>query len=76
MGGSEETVVLALELVGIPAAMAALVEVEAAVLDWVVQVAASLEAAWAEVLDQAAVAVMAPAGALVEPAPEVLVVAP
>lgn len=76
MGGSEETVVLALELVGIPPAMAALVEVEAVVLDWVVQVAASLEAAWAEVLDQAAVAVMAPAGALVEPAPEVLVVAP
>lgn len=74
MGASEETVVLALEVLGTPAATVALVEVEAVVLDWVVQVAASLEAAWAEVLDQAAV--MAPAGALVELAPEVLVVAP
>lgn len=45
MGGSEETMVLALELVGILAAMVALVEVEALVLDWVVQAAASLEAA-------------------------------
>lgn len=68
------------EVVGIPAAKVALVEVEVVVLVWVVvHVTAALEAAWAEVLEEAqeelvAAAVMAPVGALVELASEALVV--
>lgn len=72
--------VLVLQVMDIPAGTAALVEVEAVVLDWVVQMAADLEAALAEVLeaqeDLVAAAVMTPVGASVEQAQEVLVVAP
>lgn len=73
----EEAVVLTLEMVGFLAASAAVVEVEATVLDWMVQVAAAMEVAWAEVMGAAQedavapVAVMAPVVALMELAPEV-----
>lgn len=77
----EETVLLALEVVGIPEASVALVQVEAAVLDQTVQVAAAMEVAWAEVLEQAqeelvTAAIMDPVGALAELAQQVLAVAP
>lgn len=76
MQASEEpAVVLALEVVGIPEDSVALVEVEAMVLDWMVQV----EAAWVEVSEQAqevAAAVMDPMGALVDLAQEVSAATP
>lgn len=81
MQASEETVVLALEVVGIPEDSVALVEVEAVILDWMVQVAAAMAVPQPEVLAQAqeelvVAAVMAPVGALVELGQEVLAVAP
>lgn len=81
MQASEETVVLALEVVGIPEYSVALVEVEAVILDWMVQVAAAMAVPQPEVLAQAqeelvVAAVMAPEGALVELGQEVLAVAP
>lgn len=45
MRDPEEAVVLALDVVVFPAASVAVVEVEAVALDWVVHVAAALEAA-------------------------------
>lgn len=78
---SQEEVVLGVEVVGFPEASVALVAVEGVVLNWVVQVAAALEAALAEVLDQAKeevvaqVAVLAPVGAWEVASEEALVIA-
>lgn len=70
MEASEEAVVLALDVLGFPATSVAVVEVEAVVLDWVVQVAPALEAATVEVLEEAQKEVVASAEVMV------LVVAP
>lgn len=81
MAVSEETVAPALEVAGILADTVALAEVEAVVLDWMVQVAAVMEATWGELLEQAQEEVVAPAAfmaqvvALLELASEEVMVA-
>lgn len=65
----EEAVVPAVEVKGFPAASVAVVEADAAPLDRVVQVAAALEAAWAEAKEE----VVSPPALT---APEMVMVAP
>lgn len=67
MEASEEQVVLVLDVMGFPAALVEVVEVEAMVLDWVVQVAAPLEPVWAEGLVEAQEEVVAPAAVMAPP---------